>query len=170
MCVSLLQNPHGSVHLYVYLQLHTLSHGAAEFFTLISWESFCIDCCIPPNCPYILSLTFSKESLTCKETRRSRRALERRTSHRLIDPAKARLFAAFVSAHLSDVPHLILKVTDRPLTGHHLPLSLRAGLLHSAGHFGLRVLQRCLWDPIGHVCVGLRGARIHSSGFSGRPG
>lgn len=73
-------------------------------------------------------------------------------------------------AHLSDVPHLILKVTDRPLTGRPLPLSLRDTLLDSAGHFGLRVLQRCLCDPIGGVSVGLRGARIHSSASSRRPG
>lgn len=86
-----------------------------------------------------------------------RRDPERKTSQRPTAPAKARLFAAFVSAHLSDVPHLILKVTDRPLTGHHLPLSLRDALLDIAGHFGLRVLQRCLWDPIGHVSVGLGG-------------
>lgn len=54
-----------------YSQLHGMeldewSHGVTEVVTLISCESFCIDCCIPPNCPYIRSLTFSSESLTCK--------------------------------------------------------------------------------------------------------
>lgn len=75
---------------------------------------------------------------------------------------KAWLLASSVSTHLSDVPHLILKVTDRPLPGHHLLLSFRARPL--AGHFGPMVLQRCIWDPIGHVSVGLREATFHRSG------
>lgn len=37
--------------------------------TLMSCDSFCIDCCIPPDWLYIRSLTFSRESLTCAAQR-----------------------------------------------------------------------------------------------------
>lgn len=33
--------------------------------TCISCDSFCIICCVPLNCPDILSLTFSRDSRTC---------------------------------------------------------------------------------------------------------
>lgn len=165
MRVGLLANTHGRQHFHIYPQRHTRLHSQSRrsvvFFTLISCESFCIDCCIPPNCPYILSLTFSRESLTCTQTACTDTIYSRKTAHHPTEPAW--LFAACASTHLSDVPHLILKVTDRPLTGHHLRLSFRADAL--AGHFGPVVLQRCVWDPIGHVSVLLREARFHRSGF-----
>lgn len=69
---------------------------------------------------------------------------------------KAWWFVVSVSTHLSDVPHLILKVTDRPLTCHHLLLFVWAHPLHDAIHPGPMMLQRGLWRPIGHFTEVLR--------------
>lgn len=60
------------------------------------------------------------------------------------------------AAHLSDVFHLILKVTGRPLPCHHLLLSVRAHPLHDAVDFGAAMLQRGVRHPIGHVPEVLR--------------
>ena len=81
---------------------------------------------------------------------------------------KARLLVS-VPTHLFDVSHLILKVIDRPLTRHHLLLSVRARPLHNAVHFGPMLLQRGLWRPIGHVSELLRETRSHRSGFCSHP-
>lgn len=77
---------------------------------------------------------------------------------------KAWLFVVSVSTHLSDVPHLILKVTDRPLTCHHLLLFVWAHPLHNAIHFGPMMLQRGLWRPIGHFTEVLRETGSPPSG------
>lgn len=71
----------------------------------------------------------------------------------------------FVSTHLPDVPHLILKVIDRPFPCHHLLLSVRDLPLHHTVHFGPMVLWRGLWHPIGRVFVELRETGSQRSGF-----
>lgn len=81
---------------------------------------------------------------------------------------KARLLVS-VPTHLFDVSHLILKVIDRPLTRHHLLLSVWARPLHNGVHFGPMLLHRGLWRPIGHVSELLRATRSHRSGFCSHP-
>lgn len=144
---------------YIYIHVYTVLRSQVTLITLISCESFCIDCCIPPNCPYIRSLTFSRESLTCAHRRVS-------NSQRMWSTWR---LALVVSTHLPDVPHFILKVTVGPLSCHHLLLSVRARPLHHAVHFGPMMLQRGLWHPIGHVSGVLRETGSHRSGFCSHP-
>lgn len=75
----------------------------------------------------------------------------------------------WVSTHLPDVPHLIMKVIDRPLSCHHLLPSVRARPLHYSVHFGPMMLQRGFWHPIGHVSEVLRETGSHRSGFCSHP-
>ena len=82
---------------------------------------------------------------------------------------KAWLLGVLVSTHLPDVPHLIVKVTDCPLSCHHLLLSARARSLHYTIHFGPMMLQCGRWHPIGHVTEVLRETGSHRSGFCSHP-
>lgn len=164
--------PNGRLHFYIYSQLRTqgLRGSLMELHGPLPWSPV-------------------KASASTAAFRQTARTSSPSPSPRSLSPVHRHMHADMsysrkhptssngpaedpaASTHLSDVPHLILKVTDRPLTGDHLLLSFRAGPLHTAGHFGPMVLQRCLRDPIGHVSVGLREARFkHSSGFSKQPG
>lgn len=96
------------------------------------------------------SLTFSKESLTCGGGSTDSNVISEPTLKLLMRRP------GLTPAHLSDVFHLILKVTGSPLPCHHLLLSVRAHPLHDAVDFGPAMLQRGVRHPIGHVPEVLR--------------
>ncbi|TNN87496.1 hypothetical protein EYF80_002213 [Liparis tanakae] len=54
-------------------------------------------------------------------------------------------------------------VIDRPLSRHHLLLSVGTRPLHHAVHFGPMILLRAFWRPIGHVSEVLRETESHRS-------
>lgn len=144
--------------------------------TFNSWVNFCIDCCIPPNWPYIRSLTFSKESRTFEKRRKLLRKMNTFTKCAFLKRIQCPVprYSSFTVsysyqqnvswAYLSDVPHLVPQLIDRPLSCHHFLLLVGARALHQTIHSGPMLLSGLFpANAIGHRVLGEQDSKAHIS-------